>query len=121
MHNDMKLDILGFTETRLDHSLTHLHQISGYNMFNQCRNRYGGGVTLYVSSKYHSTGTDQFSLKNNSLECLGVEIKFLDKLSLCLCIYRPPSGNINVYLTNLMNILTLASDRKYQSIFALGD
>lgn len=42
----VKLDILEFTETRLDPDLASLYQLPGYNLSNNCRHRYGGGVVM---------------------------------------------------------------------------
>lgn len=118
----MNPDILGFTETSIDHSLTALYQMPGFNMFNQCRSRYEGRIALYVSSKYQTTGSDQFSIINSFSECLGFEIEFfLSDIFMFMYIYRPPSDDINGCLSNLLNTLTLANDKKYKGIFALGD
>ena len=120
MCNDVNLDILRFTETRFEETLVPLHQLPGYNMFAKCRNMYGGGITLYISINYYSTLSDDFSLLNISLECLEIGSK-LSVSYLSLCIYRPPSGNINSFLSTIMNILASVIARKFDGLFALGD
>ena len=113
-----KIDVLGFTETRLDQQLVPMYQIPGYNMFTTCRNRYGGGVALYIASKYISSL--YYSLCNDSIECLGVECKILNKTYLCICIYRPPNGDKNIFLNVLLDFLTTIRD-KFTAVFILGD
>ena len=116
-----KLDVLAFTEERLDQHLVPMYQIPGYNMFTTCRNRYGGGVALYVASKYNATMSEYFSLSNNSIENFGIKCKIFDKSYLCVCIYRPPSGDKNTFLNTLLDILTTAFDKTYSAVFILED
>ena len=116
-----KLDVLAFTEVRLDQHLVSMYQIPGYNMFTTCRNRYVGGVALYVASKYNATKSEYFSLSNNSIECLGVECKIFDKSYISVCIYRPPSGDKTTFLNTLLDTLTTVFDKTYTAVFILGD
>lgn len=116
-----KLDVIAFTEVRLDQQLNPMNQLPGFKMFATCRNRYGGGVALHVASKYISTLSEYFSLCNNFIECLGVECKICDKFCLCVCIYRPPSGDKNIYLDALLDILTTIFDKTNTAISIPGD
>ena len=117
-----KLDVLGFTETRVEQQLVSMYQIPGYNMFTTCRNRYGGGVALYIASKYKSTLSDDCLLCNDSIQSLGIEFKILEKnIPMYLYIYRPPSGDKNNFLNALFDILTTSTLHKYTAIFILGD
>lgn len=42
----LKVDVLGFSETRLDSDLIPVYQLPGYNLHTKCRNRNGGGVAM---------------------------------------------------------------------------
>ena len=115
------LDILCFTETRLDDQIIPLYQLPGYTMFNTCRNRYGGGVAVYICRKYKSKLSDICSIINIAVECLGVEFSCLDKRYFCLCVYRPPNGSKNLFLCTLSDILTEIFDKNYTAVYVLGD
>ena len=117
----MYFDVIGLQETRLDQALAPLYQLPGYNMFTKCRNRHGGGVSLYIKNRYSSKEIGEFTILNNSVEILGVDFGIMSKLYLVLCIYRPPRGDINIFISTLKDILTTANDRKYDGIFAIGD
>lgn len=65
-----KLDIIGFTETRLDGNLAPLYSLPGYNSYNSFRNMNGGGVALYITSSFHSYLSAGLSRLDASVECL---------------------------------------------------
>lgn len=90
-------------------------------MFTKCRNRHGGGVSVYVNNRFPSILVEEFSLLNNSIECLGVDIKIMGKSYLLICIYRPPNGEVNIFIDTLCDILTTANDRKFDDIVIFGD
>ena len=114
-------DVLGFTETRLDSNIAPLYNLSGYNFYNNFRNRNGGGVALYVTSCFHSHLSAGLSLLNPSIECLGVDIDIEGRKYLIICIYRPPSGNVNDFLEYLTETLSTAGHKKYRGVYILGD
>lgn len=106
-----KLDLLCFTETRLDQQLVPLYQIPNYDMFTNCRNRHGGGIALYIERKFSSCMIDECTLLYYSFECLGVEFKVLNKICICLCIYRSPRGNRAEFLSTLSDILSVSFEK----------
>ena len=93
-----KFNIIGLTETRLSPHLASLYQLPGYKMFSNCRNTHGGGVSLYISECINSSIDDDFSKVETYIECLGVQTNIMNKNSLLLCTYRPPSGNLEFFL-----------------------
>lgn len=117
----MNLNILGFTETRLDNDLISLYQLPGYKMFNKCRNRNGGGVAIYVSTVYNSCMLIDFTFTEPYMECLGVESILANKKYLFICIYRPPNGNVESFLNGLNNIFSIANNYNYECIYVFGD
>ena len=121
IHAGIKIDVLAFTETRLDHDINKLYQLPGYNMFTKSRNRYGGGVALYFSDYHHSTLIEQFCCVESFIECLGVEHIIHNKKYLCICIYRPPGGCMNSFMTVLNDLLAVAYNKQYSSIYLCGD
>ena len=118
---NIKHSIIGFTEIRLSPHLTSLYQLPGYKMFSNCRNTHGGGVSIYISDSYNATGVDKFFYQETFIESLGIHSTIMKKKTLILCIYRPPSGNMENFLTALSEMLCIAHDDKYQDIFVFGD
>lgn len=114
-------NILGFTETRLDADIAQLYTLPGYNMFTNNRNRYGGGVAIYIFDNLKSTQVNDYCLMDSYIESLGIEFKSMSKTCLCLCIYRPPQGNTNDFINAINNILSSAYNKKYYNIFLFGD
>ena len=48
-------DIFIVSESKLDNTCpTNLFKINGYKIFRYDRNRFGGGLFLYIKSKYHA-------------------------------------------------------------------
>ena len=99
-HADVKFNILGFTETRLDADLNNLYQLPGYNLFTKCRDRHGGGVAMYISTDLYSTISDEFCRLESFIECLSVECTISHRRYLFMCIYRPPRGNVRDFFKN---------------------
>ena len=120
-HPCIKCDVIGFSETRLDCDLSSLYQIPGYNLYTKNRNRHGGGVALFVSNIYQSSMSNDFSYLDSSIESVSANVKIIDKTILVICVYRPPSGNINDFLDKLTELLTLTSNANYQGIHIIGD
>ena len=85
--NESKID-----DTVLDGEI----HINGYNTIRNDRNRYGGGVLIYISE------TIPFSERNdlilNSLEMICIEIKKPHNKSFLVCAwYRPPNSSTNLF------------------------
>ena len=90
-------------------------------MYTSNRNRYGGGVAIYVSDKYHCTDNNACSLLEIHIESLGIEVKLDEKTYLCISIYRPPQSNIIDLLSSLNEILNSTKDKYYKRVFMFGD
>ena len=117
----MHIDVLGLTETRLDADISPLYKLPDYDMFTTNRNRYGGGVVIYISSKYKSSKMSEFSVLEPFLESLGIEAKFNGNTYLFICIYRPPQSSINNFCNILHEILHRSTGKNYCGVFIFGD
>lgn len=115
------IDIMGFQETRLDNNISSLYNLPGYKSYNQCRNRDGGGVSLYVSDVYSSSLILDLCCTDQSLECVAVEISYPNGNYFCASIYRPPKGNIPNFIEKLNNMLCFISQKSYKNIYIFGD
>ena len=116
-----EMNIIGLTETRLSPHLISLYPLPGYNLFTNCRNTQGGGVSLYVSDRFECTERPEFSKVINLIECIGVETLIMKRKTLLICIYRSPSGKLENFIEILTEMLSLAHDEKFQDIYLFGD
>lgn len=116
-----KISVLGFTEVRLEPHLTSMYEIPGYSMYVNPRNINGGGVAIYVSDEYDSAVLGQLTFSELFIESLGVIASVASKKYLFVCIYRPPRGTFNSFLSTLNDILCLIFETKYHGVFVFGD
>lgn len=117
----LKLNVIGFTETRLDSDLAAVYQLPGYNLYTKCRNRNGGGVAMYISSDYYCTELTDASISEPFIEAIFVETTIMNKPYLFGCIYRPPSGNLDAFFASLLAIFRIINAKKYHSVNLIGD
>lgn len=115
------INIIGFTEIRLDPQFSFLYNIPGYSLLTNSRNVHGGGVALYVSSDYDSSVQDHITILEPFIESLGVEVSVELQNYLLVCIYRPPSGNFNEFIVAMNDILSSIFEKKYQGVYIFGD
>lgn len=86
-----KIDILLLSETYLNEEKN--LNINNFNVIRKDRNSRGGGVAIAIRKKF-TYNKIKFNL-NNSIEALGIKIKFNENLSLDITsIYIPPSAKI---------------------------
>ena len=81
------------------------------------RNRYGGGVALYISNNLHFTYRSD--LESTYIEILWAEINAYGKKILVGVLYRPPQSKVEYwdhFQTNVHRAIDL-----YLPIFLLGD
>lgn len=127
-------DVLTISETWL-HALIDdsLIAINGYNIIRQDREnpdkadltpKKGGGLLTYVSSDMVYSA-DRFATLNHSDENIEIQIftvrKNLDKESVVINVYRPPSGQFNAFKCYVQQVLDVLSVERYLDIYFLGD
>ena len=71
---NIKYDIVGFSETRLDSDIVPLYNIYVYTMHSKNRKEHGGGVLTYVSDACTSCVLHDVSVCEPYLECVYVEL-----------------------------------------------
>ena len=128
------LQVLGVSETWLNDSLpSEMFNLSDkYLFYRNDRNwkdpnsniiKKGGGVGLFIDSSLHSSDTNfkRLNCSNRHLECQWISIKQEhNKLILIGNIYRPPQGDIDLFIEYLENILDdIELDRI--ELFLMGD
>ena len=92
------IDILAINETKIDHSVSDDEiSIPGYYHIRKDRNRYGGGVLLYVRESLPFSERNDL-LISDSLEMLCIEItKPHNKSFLIVTWYRPPNSEVSLF------------------------
>ena len=112
-------DILLVSETRLYESFpNNQFSISGYRMFRQDRNCFGGGLCIYVKENIASK---QLNLHlDKETEAIYLEISIRLRKWLIVGLYKSPSQNNTLCLENMSKNLSRYLD-SYENITLLGD
>ena len=113
------IEILILTETKLDETfLTSQFLMDGFSKpYRFDRNKYGGGVIIYIQDTVPSKTLEKHSCPNN-IECLFIELNFR-KCKWLLCgMYHPPSQNDEYYFNYLGKVLDTYSD--YEKVLLVG-
>ena len=113
------IEILILTETKLDETfLTSQFLMDGFSKpYRFDRNKYGGGVMIYIRYTIPSKILEKHSCPNN-IECLFIELNFR-KCKWLLCgMYHPPSQNDEYYFNYLGKVLDTYSD--YEKVLLVG-
>ena len=112
-------DLFLVSETKLDESFpNNQFSISGYRMFRQDRNCFGGGLCIYVKENIASK---QLNLHlDKETEAIYLEINIRSRNWLIVGLYKPPSQNNSFLLENMSKNLSRYLD-SYENITLLGD
>ena len=113
------LHILAISETHLDSTIgVNEIAVSGYNVFRNDRNSYGGGVAIYVQN--HMPVKTRGDLLTSDIEALWIQIHLPHTKPFLLgCCYRQPSAHVQ-YLEEICLMLQKDSDCE-REIYFLGD
>lgn len=118
------LDILCVSEHWFLHSDIKNICLPGYKLISHCSRTehiHGGSLIL---SKNNLLVTDIVSINKQSIHCnievSGASLVLNETNIAIITIYRPPSGDFNVFMDKLIEILKLA-DKKFNNIILCGD
>lgn len=114
------VDVIAISETWIQNSINEF-ALDGYKLFHTPRNnKRGGGVAIYIKELLCARVliNSSFSLEN-CCECITIELS-LEKAqkALITCIYRTPTGDHNLFLNKLEEVLDLSNNRR---MFLCGD
>lgn len=116
-------DIIAVSESHLCNTIPDTDiAIPNYNVFRRDRNRQGGGVLLYIHSRF--TCIRRTDLECPTLELLWAEIKLRNHSLLVGVSYRPPNQTaqeIELFIEGLYDSLDSITGSLNQSIVLLGD
>ena len=114
-----KFDILAINETRLDRSISDdLVSIPNYDIISFDRNRYGGGVCIFVNNSISYRNLNHITPEN--LEAICIEVyKPYTRPFVIATLYRPPNCSVDVFskIENLFDNL----DSEQKEMYLLGD
>ena len=105
---DYKFSVVGIAETNIDPSEKDLYKLDNYNSCYQNKKegkKKGTGVALYIHNKYSYTELDDVSQCSDNLESLFVKITDTAEPIIVGVIYRPPSGDFDIFQAELEYIL----------------
>lgn len=113
------LCVLALSETHLDITFdSGEFNIDGYRLYRKDRNKFGGGVALYIKNNFVSKLRQD--LMSHDLEIVWIQLQpVYGKSVLVGCVYRPPNANI-LYSQQICEMLEKVSEEN-KEIFLLGD
>ena len=120
-HGSRFFDVTALCETRVGENFKSFFKIPGHTILNQCRDTHGGGVALIVNDRLMPVHIPECSFTTAYLECISAEIGNKNDKSFITSIYRPPSGDVSLFLRHLEEILTFIRQRKYRNFYVMGD
>ena len=102
-------DAIVFTETWTKHELQSLCHIPGYQAVHNSRpERKGGGVSIFIKQDVEFDVINDLNISNDDIEMLGLKLildKSENKTLNLIGVYRPPSGNTDVFMSRMSNVL----------------
>ena len=116
-----KFSIITFAETNLDAEHKDLFNLNGYQSVFQSKtpnkNR-GSGLAIYIEDKFLHTTCDESSQCSKNLESLFINVSNTIEPILVGVIYRPPSGNIDQFLSEFEKLLSKLPSK---NVYITGD
>ena len=118
-----QFDIIGISESHLNNEIPDSDiNIPNYSAYRYDRNRFGGGVMLYIHDRFSCKRRPD--LESNNVEMLWVEIKCHSSVAIVGVCYRPPNQSANEvdsFLETLEESLSAIRIQNNQLIVLLGD
>ena len=103
-----KFSIVALAETNVGPELSNLYQLPGYNSFYQntiSNKSKGTGVALYICETLSAMVNGSLSTITENLELLVISISSSGAPVTVGVVYRPPSGDIDIALSELSDLL----------------
>ena len=111
------------TETWLTAEVDNAFNIPGFYCFNLYRNRFGGGIKMYLKNSIQARLLENFTFINDLFEILTVEVMLGRNKAVLSTLYHPPTSSIegnNAFIESLSSHLRLLVNMKVPLILA-GD
>ena len=108
-HRDNELNIEGYSFQRSDRSGDESKSS-------------GGGLMLYIRDGLDYIELNTFTRCNKDIECMWTKVKLKNNRPFYICsIYRPPSGNIDNFVEQLEECMTVVTEDQVCELVVLGD
>lgn len=120
MQNTCKIDVLVLSETKLDGSYRqNTLEIEGYCITRQDKRSNSGGLMAYISKDIpHSQGS--FSMCNDEMEYMSLELHISDDPIMLLCMYKNPRTDPVIFKRYFEEVFEQMSE-KFDNIIVIGD
>lgn len=129
--SQLKPDVISLSETWLSKGTENtLLALEGYDLYRSDRLfeehdnvKRGGGLAIYVKQPAEVKTTYSYlNISNPSIEAQVLCIKYkLNKALVIVNIYRPPSGNKDLFYEQLNHIASTVTHDRYADVCFLGD
>ena len=117
---NIDIDVITLSETWLHKDTQKLCNIPGYKSFHSYRlNKEGGGVSIFIR-EFIETESLNLNTNDDNIECVGIKLLNSNNVTNILGIYRPPSGDVSVFLDKLEELIENYNLTKNDSII-MGD
>ena len=112
-----------FTESWLNDDISHLIQFPNFDAYHSLRPRgkKGGGVSLFINSKYLTEVIESCTLNLPFIESLFVKITYKNKQIILACVYRPPNSDVNLFTEKLMQMIHTCNVPDCDNFILCGD
>ena len=120
-HINHEFSVIGIAETNTQLENKELYQIPNYTSCYQNKimhKKKGTGVALYINNMYNSSKCTQISKCTPHIESLFVELTNTEKPITVGVIYRPPSGSVDTFNSELKNIINYLNTK---NAYIMGD
>ena len=102
----LDFDIIGISENWLDDYNNDLYCIEGYEHINNVsKNRIGGGVSLFIASHINYKKLPNYSIIDEHMECMFIEVSIDGSNCNVGIVYRPPNSDVNAFTSSLNNLI----------------
>ena len=103
---DYDFSVIGFSETWLNSSTIDTYDIDGYSHVGLTRESgKGGGVSLFLCDKMVYCEMPELTMMCDYIECVFVEINYMDYRFIVGVVYRPPNSNTVDFNDSIQDIL----------------
>ena len=110
------ISAIAVTETWLTVDTQDLYHIPGYTFLSNTRiNKTGGGVGFFINNQLDFAERVDLCRMNSFIECLFVNIvsPSTGQFKVLLgCVYRPPNADINLFNSEIINLLKIIDNEK---------
>ena len=108
MLKNEELSILTLAETNLDECNKNIFKLQGFESIYQSKivgKHKGSGLAIYIKEAFLFTKLDAFSQCSSNLESLFISINNTENPITVGVLYRPPSGDTTLFISELNSIL----------------